>query len=143
MIWAAYRVPAVVTIALELLEGSVKILSEYERAVAFTLGRFQRVRGPGLVLLASQTLVNAAKILASIPAAMPLRYLQTLRKIGQTLKKIGAEQNSTVVYPMPIDIIKPFLELMQKTGKSAGANGVRPAGVTDKRAAFTAVKPDA
>jgi regulator of protease activity HflC (stomatin/prohibitin superfamily) len=136
MIWAAYRVPAVVTIALELLEGSVKILSEYERAVAFTLGRFQRVRGPGLVLLASQTLVNAAKILASIPAAMPLRYLQTL-------KKIGAEQNSTVVYPMPIDIIKPFLELMQKTGKSAGANGVRPAGVTDKRAAFTAVKPDA
>jgi regulator of protease activity HflC (stomatin/prohibitin superfamily) len=136
MIWAAYRVPAVVTIALELLEGSVKILSEYERAVAFTLGRFQRVRGPGLVLLASQTLVNAAKILASIPAAMPLRYLQTL-------KKIGAEQNSTVVYPMPIDIIKPFLELMQKTGKSAGANGVRPAGVTDKRAALAAVKLDA
>jgi regulator of protease activity HflC (stomatin/prohibitin superfamily) len=136
MIWAAYRVPAVVTIALELLEGSVKILSEYERAVAFTLGRFQRVRGPGLVLLASQTLVNAAKILASIPAAMPLRYLQTL-------KKIGAEQNSTVVYPMPIDIIKPFLELMQKTGKSAGANGVRPAGVTDKRAALAAVKPEA
>jgi hypothetical protein len=52
----------------------------------------------------------------SIPAAMQLRYLQTLTEIG-------AEQNSTVVFPMPIDIIKPFLELMEKAGKPAGANG--------------------
>jgi regulator of protease activity HflC (stomatin/prohibitin superfamily) len=63
---------------------------------------------------ASQTLVNAARILASIPAAMQLRYLQTLTEIG-------AEQNSTVIFPMPIDIIKPFLELLQKTGKAPGA----------------------
>jgi len=56
---------------------------------------------------ASQTLVNAAKILGSIPAAMQLRYLQTLTEIG-------AEQNSTIVFPMPIDIIKPFLDIMQK-----------------------------
>jgi regulator of protease activity HflC (stomatin/prohibitin superfamily) len=65
---------------------------------------------------ASQTLVNAAQILSSIPAAMQLRYLQTLTEIG-------AEQNSTVVFPMPIDIIKPFLELFEKPGKAAGANG--------------------
>jgi regulator of protease activity HflC (stomatin/prohibitin superfamily) len=65
---------------------------------------------------ASQTLVDAAQILSSIPAAMQLRYLQTLTEIG-------AEQNSTVVFPMPIDIIKPFLELLQKSGKPAGANG--------------------
>jgi regulator of protease activity HflC (stomatin/prohibitin superfamily) len=65
---------------------------------------------------ASQTLVNAAQILASIPAAMQLRYLQTLTEIG-------AEQNSTVVFPMPIDIIKPFLQLLEKAGKAPGANG--------------------
>ena len=65
---------------------------------------------------ASQTLVDATKILASIAAAMQLRYLQTLTEIG-------AEQNSTVVFPMPIDIIKPFLELLEKTGNSPGANG--------------------
>jgi regulator of protease activity HflC (stomatin/prohibitin superfamily) len=65
---------------------------------------------------ASQTLVNAAKILGSIPAAMQLRYLQTLAEIG-------AEQNSTVVFPMPIDIIKPFLDLMNKAGKPAAING--------------------
>jgi regulator of protease activity HflC (stomatin/prohibitin superfamily) len=65
---------------------------------------------------ASQTLVNAAQILSSIPAAMQLRYLQTLTEIG-------AEQNSTVVFPMPIDIIKPFLALLEKAGKPVGANG--------------------
>ena len=65
---------------------------------------------------ASQTLVNAAKILSSIPAAMQLRYLQTLTEIG-------AEQNSTVVFPMPIDIIKPFLELLERPSKAAAANG--------------------
>src|SRR5271169_2646478 len=65
---------------------------------------------------ASQTLVNAAQILSTIPAAMQLRYLQTLTEIG-------AEQNSTVVFPMPIDVIRPFLELIEKAGKPVGANG--------------------
>ena len=65
---------------------------------------------------ASQTLVNAAKILSSVPAAMQLRYLQTLTEIG-------AEQNSTVVFPMPIDIIKPFLELFEKPAKARDLNG--------------------
>ena len=64
---------------------------------------------------ASQTLTNAAKILSSIPAAMQLRYLQTLTEIG-------AEQNSTVVFPMPIDIVRPFLELLESTGKPAAAH---------------------
>jgi len=66
---------------------------------------------------ASQTLVNAAKILSSIPAAMQLRYLQTLTEIG-------AEQNSTIIFPMPIDIIKPFLDLQAKAAKPAHTNGV-------------------
>jgi regulator of protease activity HflC (stomatin/prohibitin superfamily) len=65
---------------------------------------------------ASQTLVNAATILSSIPAAMQLRYLQTLTEIG-------AEQNSTIIFPMPIDIIKPFLELREKAGKTGRTNG--------------------
>ena len=65
---------------------------------------------------ASQTLVNAAKVLGSVPAAMQLRYLQTLTEIG-------AEQNSTVVFPMPIDIMKPFLELLERA-KPSRTNGV-------------------
>lgn len=62
---------------------------------------------------AAQNLVNAAQILATIPAAMQLRYLQTL-------SEIGAEQNSTTIFPMPIDLIKPFLEILDKKAESAG-----------------------
>jgi regulator of protease activity HflC (stomatin/prohibitin superfamily) len=65
---------------------------------------------------ASQTLVDAAQILSSIPAAMQLRYLQTLTEIG-------AEQNSTIVFPMPIDIIGPFLKLLEASSEHPRANG--------------------
>lgn len=80
---------------------------------------------------ASQTLVNAARVLGSVPAAMQLRYLQTLAEIG-------AEQNSTVVFPMPIDIIRPFLDLFDKAGKPSNANGAAldQAGI-DTRALLT------
>ena len=71
---------------------------------------------------ASQTLVDAAKILGSVPAAMQLRYLQTLTEIG-------AEQNSTVVFPMPIDIIKPFLEILDKADQGVRPNGALNANV--------------
>jgi hypothetical protein len=54
---------------------------------------------------------------------MQLRYLQTLTEIG-------AEQNSTVIFPMPIDLIKPFLEILEKAGKPASGNGVYPQGTS-------------
>jgi regulator of protease activity HflC (stomatin/prohibitin superfamily) len=56
---------------------------------------------------AAQTLVNAATILASVPAAMQLRYLQTLTEIG-------GEHNSTVVFPMPLDLVRPFLDIIDR-----------------------------
>jgi regulator of protease activity HflC (stomatin/prohibitin superfamily) len=66
---------------------------------------------------AAQTLVNAAKILASVPAAMQLRYLQTLTEIG-------GEHNSTVVFPMPLDLVKPFLDIIdRKAGAPVALNG--------------------
>ena len=65
---------------------------------------------------ASQTLVNAATILSSIPAAMQLRYLQTLTDIG-------AEQNTTVISPMPIDIVKPFLSLLESAATADTLKG--------------------
>jgi regulator of protease activity HflC (stomatin/prohibitin superfamily) len=51
---------------------------------------------------ASQKLADAAKILAEQPSALTLRYLQTLREIA-------TENNSTTIFPVPIDILKPFL----------------------------------
>ena len=49
---------------------------------------------------------------------MQLRYLQTLTEIG-------AEQNSTIVFPMPIDIIKPFLELLRDPANPQPATAMR------------------
>ena len=43
--------PLITVVVLSLLLAAVKILRQYERAVVFTLGKFQAVRGPGLVLL--------------------------------------------------------------------------------------------
>lgn len=51
---------------------------------------------------ASQKLADAARILAEQPSALTLRYLQTLREIA-------TENNSTTIFPVPIDLLKPFL----------------------------------
>jgi regulator of protease activity HflC (stomatin/prohibitin superfamily) len=53
---------------------------------------------------ASQKLSEAAEILAKQPSALTLRYLQTLREIA-------TEKNSTTIFPVPIDLLRPFLEL--------------------------------
>ena len=52
---------------------------------------------------ASQRLADAAEVLSPHPAALQLRYLQTLTEVG-------VNQNSTIVFPLPIDVIRPFLE---------------------------------
>lgn len=52
---------------------------------------------------ASQELKEAADVLSEAPASLQLRYLQTLLELG-------ADQNSTVVFPLPIDIIGPFMQ---------------------------------
>ncbi len=50
---------------------------------------------------ASQTLADAAKIIAEYPQALQLRYLQTL-------SEIAAENNSTIIFPLPIDLLEAF-----------------------------------
>ncbi len=46
-----YVAPALLIFGFIIIGASVRILREYERGVVFTLGRFQKVKGPGLVLL--------------------------------------------------------------------------------------------
>jgi regulator of protease activity HflC (stomatin/prohibitin superfamily) len=52
---------------------------------------------------ASERLFDAAEIMSGNPAALQLRYLQTLLEVG-------ANQNSTIVLPIPIDLIKPLMQ---------------------------------
>jgi regulator of protease activity HflC (stomatin/prohibitin superfamily) len=53
-------------------------------------------------LQASEKLFEAAKVLAQEPQAIQLRYLETLTVIG-------ADKNTTIVFPLPIDLVTPFL----------------------------------
>src|SRR3954466_6936026 len=55
---------------------------------------------------AATKLAEAAEVISRNPATLQLRYLQTLTEIG-------VEQNSTVVFPLPMDVVKPFLEAAQ------------------------------
>jgi len=57
---------------------------------------------------ASKKLADAAEILSKQPSALTLRYLQTLTEIA-------AENNSTTLFPIPIDLFKPFMENMAKS----------------------------
>jgi regulator of protease activity HflC (stomatin/prohibitin superfamily) len=59
---------------------------------------------------AAQKLADAAMIIQEHPMALQLRYLQTLREIA-------AENNSTTVFPIPIDLFKPFMALAESKGK--------------------------
>lgn len=56
---------------------------------------------------AAQKLADAARIISSEPATLQLRYLQTLTEIA-------TEKNSTIIFPLPIEIIKPIIEKIGK-----------------------------
>jgi regulator of protease activity HflC (stomatin/prohibitin superfamily) len=77
---------------------------------------------------ASQRLSDAAEVISRNPAALQLRYLQTLGEIG-------VNQNSTVVFPLPLDVIRPFLETASEGRADAGEQGLPAAAAAEALAA--------
>ena len=65
---------------------------------------------------AAQKLSEAANIISQNPATLQLRYLQTLLDIG-------VNQSSTIIFPLPIDMLRPFLET-----SAGGTGGQRSSG---------------
>jgi regulator of protease activity HflC (stomatin/prohibitin superfamily) len=74
-------------------------------------------------LQASTQLAQAANIIGSQSGALQLRYLQTLTEIA-------VEKNSTIIFPLPMDIIEPFLKALPKT---AEANREKPRPVAEQQ----------
>ncbi len=78
---------------------------------------------------AAQVLANAAEIISTQPAALALRYMQTLLDMG-------SNQNSTIVFPIPIELIRPLLAAPVPMKHAAPvalalpANGAEPAKVS-------------
>ena len=69
---------------------------------------------------ASEKLRDASDVLSESPSALQLRFLGTLADIA-------TERNSTIIFPVPIDLVKPFIsgygELSQGVGKKSGPSG--------------------
>jgi len=65
---------------------------------------------------AAEKLADAAAIIGREPSALHLRYLQTLLEIG-------ADQSSTIVFPLPLDLLEPFLTRTTPDSAAAERNG--------------------
>jgi regulator of protease activity HflC (stomatin/prohibitin superfamily) len=75
--------------------------------------RRAKVIGAQGELQASRTLADAARTLATEPMSLQLRYLQTVTEIA-------AENNSTTIFPIPIDMIRPFLPSLTPPARVSG-----------------------
>ncbi|MDX6627132.1 MAG: hypothetical protein QOE56_2121 [Solirubrobacterales bacterium] len=68
---------------------------------------------------AAQKLTDAADIISQNPASLQLRYLQTLLEIG-------SNQNTTVVFPLPMDVLEPFIGRADHKAGGSKAKGPTP-----------------
>ena len=81
---------------------------------------------------ASRRLHDAAEVISRNPAALQLRYLQTLAEVG-------VNQNSTIVFPLPLDVVRPFLEAAGNGDSKDRHAGTEPAAGADGEAPRTLV----
>jgi regulator of protease activity HflC (stomatin/prohibitin superfamily) len=93
----------------------VEIPSDMQRAMA-RQAEAERERRAKIInaegeFQASERLKDAAGVLEGKPIALQLRYLQTLLELG-------ASQSTTIVFPVPVDLIRPFLDRVDKSSGS-------------------------
>lgn len=65
---------------------------------------------------AAQRLADASRILATEPASLQLRYLQTLTEIA-------TERNSTILFPLPMDLVRPLYEASERAARARRGEG--------------------
>jgi regulator of protease activity HflC (stomatin/prohibitin superfamily) len=71
-------------------------------------------------LQASSQLAQAANVISSEPGALQLRYLQTLTEIA-------VEKNSTIIFPLPLDLVEPILSTLKRVSAAAeNSDGPHP-----------------
>ncbi|MEA2022273.1 MAG: slipin family protein [Candidatus Caldatribacteriota bacterium] len=98
------KVTAVETKDVELPEGMKRAMAKQAEAERERRAKVIHAEGE---YQASEKLVQAAEKINKQPIALQLRYLQTLTEVA-------TEKNSTTLFPIPIDLIKPFLENFNK-----------------------------
>ncbi len=91
---------------------NVDLPAEMQRAIAIQ-AQAERERRAKIInaegeFQASTKLAEAASVIGKYPTALQLRYLQTLTEIG-------SEKNTTIVFPLPIDIMKAFQSIAEQS----------------------------
>ena len=100
------KVSAVEVKELELPEGMKRAMAKQAEAERERRAKIIAAEGE---LQAAEKLTQASETMERSPMTLQLRYLQTL-------KEISVDKNSTTVFPLPIDLIKPFLQRSENKG---------------------------
>ncbi len=97
----------------DLAEQMIRVIAKQAEAERERRAKIIHAEGE---YLAAEKLSMAAEVLQKQPAAIQLRYLQTL-------VEIGVEKNTTLVFPIPIDIFSSISRAIERTGKSEKEQG--------------------
>jgi regulator of protease activity HflC (stomatin/prohibitin superfamily) len=103
------KVTAVEVKAIDLPEEMRRAMAKQAEAERERRSKVIRAEGE---FQAAERLKDAAVIIADHPMALTLRYLQTLTEVA-------SDKNSTTIFPIPIDLIKPFLRLAERAEMSS------------------------
>jgi regulator of protease activity HflC (stomatin/prohibitin superfamily) len=103
------KVTAVEVKAIDLPEEMRRAMAKQAEAERERRSKVIRAEGE---YQAAERLKDAAVIIADHPMALTLRYLQTLTEVA-------TDKNSTTIFPIPIDLIKPFLRLAERAEMSS------------------------
>jgi regulator of protease activity HflC (stomatin/prohibitin superfamily) len=102
---------------------NIDLPQEMQRAIAKQAEaereRRAKVIGAEGEFQAAQKLADAAQIIGAQPIALQLRFLQTLREVA-------SENNSTTIFPVPIDLFTPFMEVAKAMKANLPPAGDRP-----------------
>ncbi|OGP80908.1 MAG: hypothetical protein A2Z13_09815 [Deltaproteobacteria bacterium RBG_16_64_85] len=102
---------------------NIDLPQEMQRAIAKQAEaereRRAKVIGAEGEFQAAQKLADAAQIIGAQPIALQLRFLQTLREVA-------SENNSTTIFPVPIDLFTPFMEVAKAMKATLPPAGDRP-----------------
>jgi regulator of protease activity HflC (stomatin/prohibitin superfamily) len=115
------KVSAVEVKELELPEGMKRAMARQAEAERERRAKVINAEGE---FQAAERLTEAAHLMEKSPVTLQLRYLQTLREVA-------SEKNSTTIFPLPIDLVKPFLErhfLSEAKEQETRASGERHQG---------------
>src|SRR5438477_670178 len=107
------KVTAVEIKDIELPQTMQRAIAKQAEAERETRAKIIHAQGE---LQASAQLAQAAQVIGSQPATLQLRYLQTLTEIA-------VEKNSTIIFPLPIDLVEPLLGILKNRAGATSVNG--------------------